>query len=100
VAEGLSDVNVRKHLRILSTVLSHAVDDELIPANPAIGTRRARRSKAGQAACRRIDPLTREELRTLLETARDRTIPSCTRHRKQRAVESGANKKAPEKSGA
>jgi integrase len=74
-AKGLKPSNVKKHLRILSSILSEAVDDELIPANPVLtlGTKRKRRSK-NRSATKRIDPFTAEELTRLLDTARIHTI--------------------------
>lgn len=33
---GLKRDNVKKHLRVLSTLLSEAVEDALIEANPAL----------------------------------------------------------------
>ncbi len=67
--KGLSAVNVRKHLRILSSVLSEAVDEELLQVNPALGGgRRRRRSKEKQVR-RQQDPFTHDELATLFTTA-------------------------------
>jgi len=71
---GLLTVNVRKHLRILSSILSEAVEDELIPANPALEMRKLRRSKAHSSQRRRVDPLTADEVATMLETARTHVI--------------------------
>ncbi|HEX7409963.1 MAG TPA: tyrosine-type recombinase/integrase [Candidatus Binatia bacterium] len=66
--QGLSPVNARKHLRVLSSILSEAVDDELIPANPAAALHKQRRSK--QKVIRKaISPLSEQELAALLETA-------------------------------
>jgi integrase len=73
---GLSPLNIRKHLRVLSSILSDAVADELIASNPAIelGRSRKRRTREPVAGRKRIDPFTAEELRTLLDTARTHTI--------------------------
>jgi integrase len=66
--EGLSDANIKKHRRVLSSILTEAVEDELIAANPALGARRRRRSKQKQVK-RRQDPFSRNELAALFETA-------------------------------
>ncbi len=72
-AEGLSDTNTRKHLRILSSILSEAVEDELIGSNPALGRRKGRnrsRHKSAKAK-RRVDPFEAHELSKLLEKCRN-----------------------------
>jgi integrase len=55
---------------VLSTILSEAVEDELIPSNPVL-QRRKRRAGANRHAKRRVDPLTREELTHLLDTCQN-----------------------------
>lgn len=73
-AEGLKASNVRKHVRLLSSILSEAAEDELIPVNPLLaGGRRRRRSKA-KATKRRQDPFTAEELAALFTTAETHTV--------------------------
>lgn len=59
-----------KALRVLSTVLSEAVEDEHIPANPVLA-RKKRRGGANRHAKKRINPLTREELTHLLDTCQN-----------------------------
>lgn len=79
-AEGLSAVNVKKHLRIVSSILSEAADaDELIPVNPMLsGGRRRRRSKEKQVR-RRQDPFTAEELEALFATAESHAVTRAAR---------------------
>jgi integrase len=72
-ASGLSAINVRKHMRILSAVLSEAVEDELIPANPALGLRKLNRSKLKGSQRKAIDPLDEGELAHVLATAKSHT---------------------------
>ncbi len=81
-AEGLSDTNLRKHLRVLSSILSAAVEDELIESNPVLGRGRGRhRSKQKAArAKRRIDPFDAPEVSLLLQTMQTHT------HRKRSKV--------------
>ena len=71
---GMKEMNVKKHLRILSSVLSEAVEDELIPSNPALELRKLRRSKARASQKKRIVPLTAAEVVVLLYTAVTHTI--------------------------
>jgi integrase len=71
---GFSETNADKHVRILSAILSEAVEDELIPANPALALGRRRRSKDRAARHKRIVPFTAAELAALLETARTHAI--------------------------
>jgi integrase len=68
---GLKAPNIRKHVRVVSSILSEAVDDELIPSNPMLGAGRKRRRSKAKQAHRRQDPFTREELAALLEAAAD-----------------------------
>jgi integrase len=75
-ADGLSEINIRKHRRIISSILSEAVEDELIAANPALGGHRRRRSKEKQVK-RRQDPFTQNELAALFETAETHAIERC-----------------------
>jgi integrase len=72
-ADGLSAINIRKHVRILSSILTEAVEDELITANPALGGKRRRRSKQKQTR-RRQDPFTHEELGALFGTAETHSV--------------------------
>ncbi len=72
-AKGLSTINVRKHLRILSSILSEAVEDELIASNPVRELRKLRHSKLPHQR-RKVDVVTAKELAHLLETARTHTI--------------------------
>ena len=65
--KGQSPKTVQNTIRCLSSLLSHAVEDGLLPVNPAF--------KPGKflpriSARRGINPLTREEISTLLETAK------------------------------
>lgn len=69
-AKGLARSSVRGMIRTLSTMLSQAVEDELLDANPAL--RMGRYLRAGDEAEHSIDPLTRAEAATLLSAARDR----------------------------
>ncbi len=41
-------MNVRKHVRVLSTILSEAVEDEVLENNPALQLRKLNRSKLKQ----------------------------------------------------
>jgi integrase len=70
---GLKPKSVRKIIGTLSSILSEAVDDEILPSNPALQLRNVYRSPEFTAGDRRksINPLTREELAHLLATARD-----------------------------
>ena len=72
--DGLSAVNVRKHVRILSSVLSEAVEDELLAANPVLGRGKQRRRSKQKQGSRRQNPFTHEELAALLDTAETRAI--------------------------
>jgi len=69
-AKGLARGSVRGMIRTLSTLLSQAVEDELLDANPAL--RMGRYLRAGDEAEHSIDPLTRAEAATLLTAARER----------------------------
>ena len=69
-AKGLRVATVRGVLRALSTVLSQTVEDELLPANPAVGLGRYLRQ--GDEPELEIDPFTRDEAPRLLEVARRR----------------------------
>ena len=57
--QGYSKNTVRLIRATLSTVLSEAVDDQIIPANPVLGRSKHRRSYAPQPEVR---PMTREQL--------------------------------------
>ena len=63
----LRTATVRGILRTVSTLLSEAVEGGLLTANPAL--RLGRYLQAGDDESREIQPLTREEARTLLATA-------------------------------
>ena len=68
-AGGLKIETVRGIVRTLSTVLSQAVEDEYLPANPALSMRKyLRRGDDPEPA---VDPFTREEVAHLAETARE-----------------------------
>jgi len=71
-SDELSEINIRKHIRVLSSILSAAVEDDLIESNPVLGRGRGRhRSKQRSGTThRRLDPFTAEELTTLLTTCR------------------------------
>src|SRR4051812_45288656 len=56
--------------RTLSTILSQAVEDELLPANPAL--RLGRYLRAGDDPEPEIDPFTREDVALVLAIARER----------------------------
>ena len=66
-AKGLKVATVRGILRALSTVLTQAVEDELLPANPAL--RMGKHLRQGDEPKPEIQPLTRDEVGTLLATA-------------------------------
>ena len=66
-SKGLRTATVRGILRTVSTLLSEAVEDGLLAANPAL--RLGRYLQAGDDESREIQPLTRDEARTLLATA-------------------------------
>jgi integrase len=70
-SDKLSTANIRKHLAYLSSVLSEAVTDELIVANPLLGggKRKKRSREVGEANAKRDHPFTGEELATLLDKA-------------------------------
>jgi integrase len=63
-AGGLSANSVKLILSYFSSILSEAVDDEHIPINPATGVRKV----IGKGDPVEINPLSAEELNTLLET--------------------------------
>jgi integrase len=65
--KGLKIATVRGIVRTLSTVLAQAVDDEYLPANPALALRKYLRT--GDDAETKVDPFTREEAEHLIETA-------------------------------
>ncbi|MEJ5359448.1 MAG: site-specific integrase [Desulfobacterales bacterium] len=73
---GLSQSRVAQLRSLISGILSLAVDEEIIPANSALGHRGLFRG-AGKAR-REINPLTAEELALLLETVR--TEPRFRQH--------------------
>lgn len=69
--DGTKARNARKTIATLSSLLSEAVDDGHMEANPAAGLKKVFRSpefKAGETR-RSVNPLTREELAHLLTTA-------------------------------
>ncbi len=61
--EGLSASTARLILSYFSAILAEAVDDELIPVNPATGVRKV----IGKNDAHEIKPLTADELNHLLE---------------------------------
>ncbi len=66
---GLRIDTVRGIVRTLSTVLSQAVEDELLPGNPALSMRKyLRRGDEPEAT---VDPFARDEVAHLVETARE-----------------------------
>jgi hypothetical protein len=69
-AKGLSRGSVRGIVRTLSTILSQAVEDDLLEANPAL--RMGRYLRAGDEAKKELDPLTRSEATDLLAATRER----------------------------
>ena len=66
-AKGLSVGTVRGIARTLSTILSQAVDDELLPANPAL--RMGKYLRHADDPEPQIDPFTRDEVAHLVATA-------------------------------
>lgn len=73
---GTKARNVRKTIATLSSLLSEAVDDGHMEANPAAGLKKVFRSPEfrGSEGRRTVNPLTREELAHLLETAQTHSI--------------------------
>lgn len=69
-AKGLKIASMRGVNRTLSAVLSQAVEDALLPANPAF--RMGKYLRDGDEPAVEIQPLTREEVQQLLETAATR----------------------------
>jgi integrase len=67
--KGLSITTVRGVARTLSTVLSQAVEDEHLAANPAL--RLGKYLRRGDEPKRQIDPMTRAEAAHLLTVARE-----------------------------
>jgi integrase len=68
--KGLARGSVRGIIRTLSTVLSQAVEDDLLEANPAL--RMGKYLRAGDDAETGIDPLTREDAAKFLIVTRER----------------------------
>ena len=68
--KGLKVSTVRGIARTLSTILTQAVEDELLPANPAL--RLGRYLRTADEGEPDIDPLTRDEVADLLSVARSR----------------------------
>ena len=66
-AKGLSVGTVRGVVRTLSTILSQAVDDELLPANPAL--RMGKYLRQADDPEPQIDPFTRDEAAHVVATA-------------------------------
>lgn len=74
---GLAKDTVRLARAALSVVLSSAVDDGLLPSNPALGFRQARADRQSeQEKTERIRPFTEEELGTFLGVA-EKLEPRC-----------------------
>ena len=71
-AKGLKPASMRGVNRTLSAVLSQAVEDALLPANPAF--RMGKCLRAGDELPKEIQPLTREEAQALLDQA-EQTYP-------------------------
>jgi integrase len=71
-SKNLSHRTITGIVRTLSTVLSEAVEDGKLPANPALRPGRLRRQLRDPNAPKKavIDPYTREEVELLVETAR------------------------------
>src|SRR6266478_9896172 len=69
-AKGLKVSTVRGIARTLSTILTQAVEDELLPANPALRLGRYLRSADDPEPV--IDPFTREEAVDIVAIARTR----------------------------
>jgi hypothetical protein len=67
-SEGLKIESVRGIVRTLSTVLSQAVEDEHLSANPALSMRKYLRR--GDQPETPMDPFTRDEVADVVETAR------------------------------
>jgi integrase len=68
-AKGLKVTTVRGITRTLSTLLTQAVEDELLEANPAL--RLGRYLRAADDPEPNIDPFTREEAAHLVQVARE-----------------------------
>jgi len=71
-SKGLARGSVRGIIRTLSTILSQALEDDLLEANPAL--RMGRYLRAGDEPEKTIDPLTRAEGATLLTVAGERYL--------------------------
>jgi hypothetical protein len=74
-AKGLKATTVRGIARTLSTILTQAVEDELLPANPALRLGRYLRSADDPEPV--IDPFTRDEAAHIVSVARQipRMVP-------------------------
>jgi integrase len=70
--KGLKPASMRGVNRTLSVVLSQAVEDAILPANPAF--RMGKHLRSGDELPAEIQPLTRDEASTLLEKA-EQTFP-------------------------
>ncbi len=68
-SKGLKPASLRGVNRTLSAVLSQAVEDALLPANPAF--RMGKYLRTGDELPAEIQPLTREETHTFLENAEE-----------------------------
>lgn len=68
-AKGLKVSTVRGIVRTLSTVLSQAVEDEILPANPAL--RMGKHLRQGDDPEPQIDPFTRAEASHVVAVARE-----------------------------
>jgi hypothetical protein len=69
-AKGLKASTVRGIARTLSTILTQAVEDNLLPANPALRLGRYLRSADDPEPV--IDPFTRDEAAHIVAVARQR----------------------------
>jgi integrase len=68
----LSKATVRNIIAPMRQMLSHAVDDGLIPSNPAVRLARFSKETSAKANAKKIVPYTTEEVRLLLAKALER----------------------------
>jgi integrase len=74
--QGLRTRNIEKQVRVLSSILTEAADEELIAANPTPRASKDRRRAKARAATQKTkaNPFTAEELAHLLTTALTYTV--------------------------
>lgn len=74
--EGMKPNNIGKHVRVLSSILSDAAEDELIDANPLLNRGKKRRRSKAKAAPKgkQKHPFSLDELRALLTTAETHAV--------------------------